>query len=474
MMDYTNAPRTVFVGVIPSEQRRHNSWASQEEFTAYSFAWYLSKQYLPVIANTRLYVNSLIDLVYFDNSAINPAESVYIYPDTYINGLLGCNINWYGALPFPALEGQAYVDDTDEYWRRTTNLYPTKITAVSTSGTYTAPPIVAMYFSTTTTKQQAIDELNKYYSYVFYDKWYYDTTTAKWQPSAYWVPYVDIDSAGAGLDLPTKATLTQGSTTTSNLYPYMAGEIEVDQKGDEKYNFVTVRSAGNGASWMEHVNIDPDTFHPVYNPSTTITTYELPIEYYEENQDILTSTDLEIYSDALYACYSNQVITYRCRFRARSDLELYQLVAVSGFDNSTYGIIEDGDYRIIEITYRLDNAAQENEVEVVLMLADKFTSYFNLKRPFVNTIMEIQKIIKDATARAQQTNIGYMWFGSTSVGGAPVGIQDMYVCQSVASSYYSRKSVYCLSGGPWSTATQWLITQGANGRLYGTKYSTST
>ena len=472
MTDYSGKTNPVFCGVIPSEQRRHNSWMSEETFTGYSYAWYLSKQYLPTIANTRVYVNSLVDLVYY-LTPWNEAEQVYIEPDTYVHAMLGRNINWYSDVEASPLPGKAFVDDADNYWARVTNLYPYNIDAVNdvVAIGYTAPPLIAMNFSTTTTKQQAIDRLNEYYSYVFYDKWSWDATNSKYRPDAYWIPYLGIDAAG-GLDLPTKVNLSAGSTTTTDLYPYMVGEIEVDQKGDEKYNFVQVRAQNSSGGWIEHVNCDADTFHPIYNPSTTITTYDLPIEYYEENADILVSTDLTTYSDAIYTYYNNQILTYRCRFKARSDLELYQLVAVSGFDNSTYGMIEDGDYRIIEISYQLDNAAQSNEVEIVLMKASLFTAYHNLKRPFVNTVMEIQKIIKAALAPTQQTITGYCVYGTTGPG--TLGYDSFNINLCAASSYISRKRAYKLDGGSWTTSTPWLLTMGSNGILYAKKQVNDT
>jgi hypothetical protein len=470
MTDYSGKTNPVFCGVIPSEQRRHNTWFSEETFTGYSYAWYLSKQYLPTIANTRLYVNSLVDLVYYLHPA-DETQQVYILPDTYIHALLGRNVNWYSDMELSPLPGQLYIDDADGYWARVTNLYPYNIDAVNdvVAIGYTAPPLIPMNFSTTTTKQQAIDELNKYYSYVFYDKWSWDATNSKYRPDAYWIPYLGIDAAG-GLDLPTKVNLTLASTTTTDLYPYIVGEIEADQKGDEKYNFVTVRGEDIGGDWLEHVNYGLSVFHPVYNPSTTITTYDLPIEFYEERSNtILSAADLETYADDIYTYYSTQVLTYRCTFKARSDLELYQLVAVSGFDNSTYGEIEDGDYRIIEITYRLDNAAQSNEVEVVLMKASTFTAHHNLNRPFVNTVMEIQKIIRAATAPMNQTRYAKPAYNSTYPGFHDFLVRYNYF----GDDYYSRKNAL-VKTNPYgfTTTDEFLLSVGQDGKILATKVST--
>jgi hypothetical protein len=329
-----------------------------------------------------------------------------------------------------------------------------------------------MNFSTTTLKQQAIDKVSQYYSYVFFDKWAWDPAASKWQPNAYWVPFVDIDTAGSGIDLPAKVNLTCSSTTTTDLFPYLVGDIEVDQPGEQKYNFTMVRAQNSTLGRLEHVNTEVSVFHPVYNPSTTITTYELPIEYYEENPDILVSTDLTTYADDIHTYYHEQVITYRCRFKARADLELYQLVAVSGFDSSTYGEFEDGDYRIIEIAYRLDNGAQTNEVEVVLMLSSLFRSYQNLKRPFVNTVLEIQKIVKAEQAKANQTILGYPY--AASAGTTTLGKSWFLVNYSVASSYRSRREAYRLDAGSWSTTMPWLLTKGSDGIYYAKKASLDT
>jgi hypothetical protein len=410
-------------------------------------------------------VNSLVNLVYFKFPPAPPTQ-VYIDPDVYVHALLGRNINWRNDAE--ANPGEAYIDDAGAYWERVTNLYPTLITAVIDHGTYIAPPIVPMNFSTTTTKQQAIDRLNAYYSYLFYDKWFWDSANSKWQPEVYWVPFLDIDG-GSGLDLPTKVNLTCGSTTTTDLFPYLAGEIEVEQKGEDTYNFVTVRGQTSTGGWIENVKMGVEVFHPVYN-STASSPYILPTEYYEENPDILVQADCDARAYDVYDYYSEQTHTYRIRFKARADLELYQLVAVSGFESSTYGYISNGDYRIIEISYRLDNGAQINEVEVVLMVEDQFASYLALRRPMANSVVEIQKIIKNTIAPSQQTMIGFPY--SSNIG-TPSGNQnfDFYVNLNKASSYWARKTAYIVDNVTWSTATPFLLTLGSNGVLNAQKLS---
>lgn len=461
MPDYTGKTNPVFVGMIPSETRKHSSWAGDETFKAHSFAWYLSHQYLPVIPNSRLNINCLTSMIYDPRSAFDPSNNNVMYPDVYVHGLLGRNLNCYGPLPYPLKEGEWYVDDASEYWRRITNLYPQNIAAVIDHGDYVAPPWVQQDFSTTTTKQQAIDRLNQYYRYVFYDKWSADAS-GNYQPNAYWIPFVDIDTgAGSGLALPTKVNLTLNSTTSSDLFPWLVGEIDVDQKGDERCNFVQVRCQTAGG-WVEDVEISGNVFHPVYNTGASAP-YELPIEYYNENSNIATLADCSANATDIMTYYGQQVLTYRMTFKMRSDLELYQLVAVSGFNNSTYGEMEDGDYRIIDITYRLANGRVTNEVEVILMKADKYAAYQNVSRVYASAIQTIQNIVKTLLAPTNQTSRAYALQDYAS-GPCPMWVRT----ELVAGAVETQKLVYYAGTAAVTAGDPILITVGSDGALIGT------
>jgi hypothetical protein len=457
MPDYTGKTNPVFCGVVPSESRKHTSWAGDETFTAYSFAWYLSKQYLPDIPNKRLYVNNLTCMPYLLSGSYDPSRQNVMYPDIYIHGLLGCNLNWYTSA-FGDQEGIWYVDDGDEYWRRITNLDPTNVFTPTTHGDYTPPPWIPQNFSTTMTKQQAIDRLNEYYRYVFYDKWDADAS-GNYQPMAYWVPFVDVDG-GSGLDLPTKADLTLNSTSAANLWNFLVGAIEVDQKGDEKFNSVVVRCP-TSSGWVQSQEFGASVFHPIYNTGASAP-YELPIEYYKENPDIASLADCSENVSDIYDYYSQQVITYRMTFKMRSDLELWQLIAVSGFNTSTYGEMEDGDYRIIDITYRMGNGGALNEVEVVLMLADSFASYQHLNRVYTNSILEMQGLIRDATSMKEQKQYGTVIYGTIGAGGIFVAIT---LNSAAATTIQVMKTAYYSGAATISSGDKVTLTMSSDGTL---------
>jgi hypothetical protein len=463
MEDYAHVVRPVFVGFVPTGESTFNSWAGHESFTAHSYAWYLSHQMLQDLPTKRLNVNTLVCMPYHASPGDTSQQNV-MYPDDYIKGLLGCNLNCY-TFGYGALEGVWYIDDPDERWRCRTNLYPKYLPTPISGGGYTPPPWTQQDFSTKMTPQQAIDRLNQYYRYVSFDKWSYDETNTVYQPDFYWVPFVKIDDGASGLSLPAKVNMSRGSITASDLDNFIVGDIKAEQNGGEKYNFVMIRAQDATGNWMQAVAFAPGSsvYHPIYNPGATAP-YTLPIEYYEENPDIWIAGDVAARANDIIAYYGQQVLKYRVTFRKRSDLEPYQLIAVSGYNSAAYSYMADGDYRIIEIRYRLDNRAQTNEVEVTMMKNSTFVAYQNLRRTFNSSLFALQKIIQDMSVTKEQKVYGYLREPVTG----PAIVEVVITYNSSATTTQATKRAFYPGAGTLAANQKMMVTVSSMGTITAT------
>jgi hypothetical protein len=316
-----------------------------------------------------------------DGHSLNETGTIYImYPENYIKELLGGGTISAGTL--------------GDYWRYTTGIYPYRMNNIT--GAWSLMPAIEFPFTLQTTKSQAIEKICKYCKSVFYVKWRSDIPgfVGAYTPCAYLVKQSEIDSLSSGLDLPEAVYLTYGgSWLSSDLGKFIKGTIEADFKGEEQYNWVSIRCQDLNGLWLES-HIIPGTtcglsvYDPVENPTGT----EIKRMYYEEDSEISTQSDLDAKADNIYAYYHYQINTWKATFYKRSDLELLQRVIVSGFGTS---VINDGTYRIIDIQYDYGDGGAKNEVTVTLILDSQFVAYLDLKRVFYNSIYEIQNVINN-------------------------------------------------------------------------------
>jgi hypothetical protein len=316
-----------------------------------------------------------------DGHSTDETGTVYtMYPDDYIKELLG--------------GGSAAGSNLGAFWQYTTGIYPYRLNNITYY--WAALPAIEFPFTLQTTKTQAIEKICKYCEAVFYVKWRSDVSgfVGTYTPCAYLVRQSEIDSDIVGLDLPSAAYLTYGGgVVAADLGRFVKGDIAADFKGEDQYNWVSIRCQDLNGKWLES-HIVPGTtcgvsvYDPVQNPTGT----EIKRSYYEESSEIATQSDLNARADDIYAYYHYQINTWKATFYKRSDLELLQRVIVSGFGTSVIG---DGTYRIIDIQYDYGDGGAKNEVTVTLILDTQFVTYLNLKRIFYNSIYEIQNVVNE-------------------------------------------------------------------------------
>lgn len=247
-----------------------------------------------------------------------------------------------------------------------------------------------------TTKAQAIEKICKYTKAIFYVKWRNDVTgyVGTYLPCAYLIKQTEIDSVTTGLDLPAEATLSyNGGIDASDLGRYLKGEITADFKGEDQYNFVTVRCQDLYGNWLTSTNVVNNTYaSDVYDPVINPTGTAIKRSYYEENSDINNQSDLDARAVDIYAYYHCQIQTWKATFFKRSDLELLQKAYIWGFGSV---VIPDGTYRIIDIQYDYADGGAKNEVTVTFIPDTQFVTYLNLRRVYYNSIYEIQNVVND-------------------------------------------------------------------------------
>jgi hypothetical protein len=305
---------------------------------------------------------------------------VTMYPEGYVKELLG--------------GGTSAGYDLGTHWQYTTGIYPYRMNNITSN--WSLMPAIEFDFTTSTTKAQAIERICKYTKAIFYVKWRNDVTgyVGTYLPCAYLIKQSEIDSAITGLDLPAEATLSyNGGIDASDLGRYLKGEITAEFKGEDQYNFVTIRCQDLYGNWLTSANVvnttyASDVYDPVLNPSGTA----IKRSYYEENSDINNQSDLDARAVDIYAYYHYQIQTWKATFFKRSDLELLQKAYIWGFGSV---VIPDGTYRIIDIQYDYADGGAKNEVTVTFIPDTQFVTYLNLRRVYYNSIYEIQNVVND-------------------------------------------------------------------------------
>lgn len=282
-----------------------------------------------------------------------------ITPDTYVSGLLG---------------GENYENVTKI---KPYLMYPCAWSASSD------PVAVEFDFEEKTTKYQAIERIAKYIHYIFLVK---PKTVSGYEyaAAAYFGPESLLDDGSNPFDIPAKQSF-------SNPNAYIDSPVTIDRKGEERYNKVTVRCQSlDQKYWYESVQQTTG----VKNGD------EPPIEYYEINEDIASQSECDERCLDLYNYYSNVVTTYTVTFLMRSDLQLLQLVAFSGYTD-----IPSADYRIVGIHYRYEEGGSVNEVVCTLVANTQFKFYLNLNRVFTDAVTEIQNIVRGELAKMGQVEV---------------------------------------------------------------------
>jgi hypothetical protein len=268
-------------------------------------------------------------------------------------------------------------------WMRVSGIEPFKL--VSSSGYWDTVncPAVPFMFASKEKKFEAIKRLAKYMRYIFLVK-FRDIGGGIYVSSAYWVKESEIDDPTNGLDLPAAATITGPDD------PYLAAPITLDQNGENQVDRVKVCCQDLSGNWLTAIRTN-----------SWIDSGEGPFrEFYDEPDDIAVQSDLDAYADDMYDLYVARACTWTATLVGRSDLELYQLLTISGF-----GIeIPNGTYRIIKIAY--EYGAAKNLVHITFMLSSAFSTLLRYGITYTDSISEIQRIIKHQEEQKPQTELG--------------------------------------------------------------------
>lgn len=261
--DHLGNPQHIFAGILPKSSPKIQEANNQTTISGYDYAWYLSRQTVPV--------------AYQHNTAgTNPAD--------IIRGLLG------GTL-----------------WEETTGIEPYNIDDVAGWGTTLNSRVFD--FTVGTTKKQAIEKICNYCRYIFHIKW--RVTDGVATPAAYFISEDDIDTA---LDLPAAVTFA---------YPdkYLADSINVQLKGDERYNRVTVIGRDNLGG----------VFTASEESASVTNGDEIAVEYIENSGSWTTQAQVNARAVELFAYYSETAYTYTATLLDRMDLELLQKIRITGY-----------------------------------------------------------------------------------------------------------------------------------------------
>ena len=439
MPDYLGTQNPVFLGFFPSGQATVivSGDIQYESFTAYDYAWYLTMQYLPFANQTYLtpdvqLLQKTYDLWYFPAAyktivvgdillgatsgdygivsgdryggydggsyyrivtVINPANTSGGEFGEYTSGE---NLT-VGGVTYGVADGHA-VDVTGVItvvtpevfvtdllggmtgWQTLTGIYPYRMTPLPDGWSSSSDPVAIEFdFPSKTTKIQAIEKICKYAHYIFIVK--PRTVAGVLTPCAYFIPETLIDDPAVGLDLPSAAspiTFTSGNN-------FVLSPIEVDRKGEERYNRVTVKCQSlSGSEW----------FVSTLQTDGVSVGEEKPIEYFEINTEIATQAECDARCTDLFNYYSNHITTYTVTFLQRSDLQIMQRVYMVGYEEMPSDPTSDDLYRIVAIKYDYKEGGTVNDVVCTLIPDSQFKFYLNLNRVFTDTITEEQNVIK--------------------------------------------------------------------------------
>jgi hypothetical protein len=153
--------------------------------------------------------------------------------------------------------------------------------------------------------------------------------------------------------------------------------------------------------------------------------------------------------------YQKQVCTWTATFTMRSDFVLLQKLIISGYGDSA---LPDGDYRIIDIQYDYRKSGTENTVTVKIINDDDFRAYLNLKRVYMNSVLEIQNIAKDIIDKSVVNQTGTV-----------ITTSGKSVIVALDGNYGAVKRTAYGAGGTFTVGDKVTMTLNDAGRLIATK-----
>jgi hypothetical protein len=282
-----------------------------------------------------------------------------IYPEDWIRSVLGGN-----------------------NWMRVTGIEPYRIVASGAYWDTVLCPAVPFMFGSKESINDAMDRLAKYMKYIKLIK-PRNIGGGNYRPAFYWVPLSRIDEYD-GLDLPAAAAITGPNN------PFLAAPFELEQNGENQVDRVKLMCQDLHGNWL--VSAKGTAYaNAGEGPCRT---------FYDEPQDIATQTDLDALCSDLYDLLTPRGMVWHCTFLERSDLEIYQLLTISGYGDK----IPNGTYRIIGISD--ERACAKNLTHVAFMLATAFSTLRKYGMTYMDSIGEIQRIIKHWNDQKIQIELG--------------------------------------------------------------------
>lgn len=417
--DMNGVERTVFIGIAPSSHATYAPAADKMTLTAVDYALYLTKQTLEdmdlallppadqttegsntakvltcdyiqksfqigmhVVGQVSNATGTIIEIVQTSGGVritMYPAHGKFVDDEQLTVGGVtyaqadGRSID----IPYTPYYSTLYPEDWvkrvlgGNNWMRVTGIEPYRLANSAGYWDTSDCPAVPFMFGSLEKKFDAIKRLAKYMRYIFVVK-PRDVGGGNYVPAAYFVKESDIDDPSVGLDLPSPAYIT-GPNDTS-----LAAPIDLDQNGENQVDVVRVMCQDLKGNWLE-----------AKRSNSRIDSGEGPYrEFRDEPQDIATQVDLNSYADDMFTLYSQRGATWNAILMARSDLQLYQRLVISGFGAK----IPDGTYRIIKI--RHERACAVNRTHISFMLATAFSTLLRYGMTYTDSITEVKRIMQ--------------------------------------------------------------------------------
>jgi hypothetical protein len=261
-------------------------------------------------------------------------------------------------------------------WMRVTGIEPL---VLEDSGGYwdTATcPAVPFMFGSLEKKRDALKRLSEYMGYMWLVK-PRNIGTGVYRDSGYWIRQTSIDTL---LNLSAAATIASLDDLTN---------ITLDQDGEMQVDVVKVRCQTVEGDWKEAIRSNSyyDAGEGPYR------------EFSDEPKDICTQTDLDAYATDMYNLCSARTCTWTATALARSDLQLYQLLNISGF-----GIdLPNGTYRIIKIAHEYGCA--KNLTHITFMLSSAFSILQKYHMTYKDSISKIEQIVDGLEKKKPQIEL---------------------------------------------------------------------
>jgi len=289
-------------------------------------------------------------------------------------------------IPYTPYYSETYPEDWvrsilgGDNWMRTTGIEPKYL---ENSGGYwdtAACPAVPFMFGSLEKKRDGLLRMAKYMSYMWHVK-PRSLGSGTYRSSGYFIKETSID---AYLDLP-------GAITITSLDDF-AAPITIDQDGECQVDVVKVRCQKLDGTWIEAIRSNSyyDSGEGPYR------------EFSDEPKDICLETDLADYADNMIALYGARSVSWTGTLLARSDLQLYQLMNISGCGIS----VPAGIYRIIKISHEYGCA--KNLTHITFMLSSSFSILRKYGMTYKDSISKVEQIVDGLQKRKFQIELGYV------------------------------------------------------------------